>query len=156
FKGGVGRTMALVNIGAALAANGKRVLLVDFDLEAPGLDTFDLPKSKEPVPGLVEFVSEYLATDSAPDARLFIYESAGVGKGGGHLWIMPSGRRDATYEHRLAAIDWQSLYRDRDGYLLFEDLKAQWRAELVPDYVLIDSRTGHTETLGICTRQLPD
>ena len=37
-----------------------------------------------------------------------------------------------------------------------EDLKAQWRATISPDYVLIDSRTGHTDVGGICTRQLPD
>jgi cellulose biosynthesis protein BcsQ len=42
FKGGVGRTMSLVNVGVALAAKGRRVLLVDFDLEAPGIPTFDL------------------------------------------------------------------------------------------------------------------
>ena len=48
------------------------------------------------------------------------------------------------------------LYEKRDGYLLFEDLKAQWEQAINPDYVLIDSRTGHTDTGGICTRQLPD
>ena len=42
------------------------------------------------------------------------------------------------------------------GYLMFEDLKAQWKTLLDPDYVLIDSRTGHTDVGGICTRQLPD
>ena len=41
FKGGVGRTMALVNIAVALALHGRRVLVVDFDIEAPELDTFD-------------------------------------------------------------------------------------------------------------------
>ena len=35
-------------------------------------------------------------------------------------------------------------------------MKAQWQQVLQPDYVLIDSRTGHTDTCGICTRQLPD
>ena len=40
--------------------------------------------------------------------------------------------------------------------MLFEDLKEQWRDFLQPDYVLIDSRTGYTDTCGICTRQLPD
>ena len=34
--------------------------------------------------------------------------------------------------------------------------KKGWEAELKPDYVLIDSRTGDTDVLGICTRQLPD
>jgi cellulose biosynthesis protein BcsQ len=37
YKGGVGRTMALANVGLLAAMNGKRVLLMDWDLEAPGL-----------------------------------------------------------------------------------------------------------------------
>jgi MinD-like ATPase involved in chromosome partitioning or flagellar assembly len=40
FKGGVGRTMALVNTAHALAKQGARVLMVDFDLEAPGMTHF--------------------------------------------------------------------------------------------------------------------
>lgn len=34
---GVGRTMALANVGFLAAMAGKRVLLMDWDLEAPGL-----------------------------------------------------------------------------------------------------------------------
>ncbi len=41
FKGGVGRTLALVNVGVELVLTGRKVLLVDFDLEAPGIDTFE-------------------------------------------------------------------------------------------------------------------
>src|SRR5438270_2162491 len=37
YKGGVGRTMALANTAAMLAARGWRVLAADWDLEAPGL-----------------------------------------------------------------------------------------------------------------------
>ncbi len=40
FKGGVGRTMALVNVAHVLARSGLRVLMVDFDLEAPGMTHF--------------------------------------------------------------------------------------------------------------------
>jgi MinD-like ATPase involved in chromosome partitioning or flagellar assembly len=40
FKGGVGRTMALVNVAHVLARSGLRVLIVDFDLEAPGMTHF--------------------------------------------------------------------------------------------------------------------
>jgi MinD-like ATPase involved in chromosome partitioning or flagellar assembly len=40
FKGGVGRTMTLVNTAYALAKLGARVLMVDFDLEAPGMTHF--------------------------------------------------------------------------------------------------------------------
>src|ERR1700683_646139 len=43
FKGGTGRTMALANVAWILAANGKRVLVADWDLESPGLHRFFHP-----------------------------------------------------------------------------------------------------------------
>lgn len=46
FKGGVGRSMALANIAELLYARGLKVLMVDFDLEAPGLERyFNVPKA---------------------------------------------------------------------------------------------------------------
>ena len=156
FKGGVGRSMALANAAVELAKRGRRVLAVDFDLEAPGLDTFDALRPRDEVPGIIDFVHDYLDSNRAPDAREFLSELPAVGDRGGGLWIMPSGARKPTYAARFNDIDWVDLYEKRDGYLLFEDLKAQWEQAIHPDYVLIDSRTGHTDTGGICTRQLPD
>ena len=40
FKGGVGRSMALANVAELLLRRGLNVLMVDFDLEAPGLERF--------------------------------------------------------------------------------------------------------------------
>ena len=60
FKGGVGRTMALVNSGVELAKRGRKVLLVDFDLEAPGLDTFEAVKPKKTAPGIVRLRKKLL------------------------------------------------------------------------------------------------
>lgn len=158
FKGGVGRSMALANAAVELAKRGRRVLVVDFDLEAPGLDTFDVlrPPPGKAVPGIIDFVRGYLDVDRSPDAREFLARLPDVGDRGGELWIMPSGAQEASYAARFNEIDWAELYEKRDGYLLFEDLKAQWGKIVDPDYVLVDSRTGHTDTGGICTRQLPD
>ena len=155
FKGGVGRTMALVNTAVTLALRGRRVLVVDFDVEAPGLDTFDVLRPRQEVPGLINFVAEYLNAGQAPNVVDYIGDCPGIGQEGGKLWIMPSGRSD-TYAATLGQIDWVDLYERRDGYVLFEDLRKQWSYTLQPDYVLIDSRTGHTDSSGICTRQLPD
>src|SRR5205823_3755864 len=77
FKGGVGRTFALVNVAAELARRGRRVLLVDFDLEAPGLETFERLRPSEPHPGVVEYVKDYMLTKQPPDVRKYIY-SAGM------------------------------------------------------------------------------
>ena len=156
FKGGVGRTMALVNSGVELAKRGRKVLLVDFDLEAPGLDTFDAVKTKKTAPGIVDFVRKYLDTGQAPQVDGYLQKCPDVGDDGGELWLMPAGTRKAAYAEYFRGIDWGDLYERRDGFLLFEDLKAQWKGTVQPDHVFVDSRTGHTDVGGICTRQLPD
>ena len=155
FKGGVGRSMALVNVAATLALRGRRVLAVDFDVEAPGLDTFDVLRTRAEVPGVVDFVRRYLESGEAPDVTEYIGKCPDIGDENGSLWLMPSGKSD-SYSANFNQIDWVDLYDRHDGYLLFEDLKEQWKRTIRPDYVLIDSRTGHTDTCGICTRQLPD
>ncbi len=156
FKGGVGRTMALVNSAVELANRGRRVLAVDFDLEAPGLDSFGILRPEKPTLGLVDFVREYLESGQAPDSRDFMYRAPEVGQKGGELWIMPAGASRKDYGVRFRDVDWAELYDRYDGYLLFEDLKAQWEKNLGANWVFVDSRTGHTDTGGICTRQLPD
>jgi tetratricopeptide (TPR) repeat protein len=49
YKGGVGRSMALLNMAYYLQARGRHVLIVDLDLEAPGASGF-LHRSKELMP----------------------------------------------------------------------------------------------------------
>ncbi len=156
FKGGVGRTMALVNTAVDLANRGRRVVAVDFDLEAPGLDSFTLLRPSKPGPGLIDFVHQFRETGQSPDVADFVYRASKIGKDGGELWVMPAGTGRDDYGVRFRDLDWAELYDRYDGYLLFEDLKAQWEKSLKADWVFVDSRTGHTDTGGICTRQLPD
>jgi len=62
FKGGTGRTMALANVAWILAANGKRVLVADWDLESPGLHRFLQPfmdARASDRPGIVDLVRGY-------------------------------------------------------------------------------------------------
>ena len=40
YKGGVGRSMALANVAEWLYLQGLRVVIIDWDLEAPGLESF--------------------------------------------------------------------------------------------------------------------
>lgn len=148
--------MAMMNSAFALVTEGKKVLVVDFDLEAPGLDTFALPNSPNKNQGVVDFVCDYIKTGIVPEINEYAFRSSTDDSSGGELWLMPAGRRDEKYSDLMNSISWRELYDKRDGYLLLEDLKAQWKNYLKPDYVLIDSRTGHTDEGGICTRQLPD
>lgn len=153
YKGGVGRTMALVNVAVAEAKLGKKVLVIDFDLEAPGLPSYKAFENPACDRGIVDYITAYRSTGMAPNAAEYITQCDIEGS---PVWLMPAGRHTQRgYTDALNAIDWQELYEHQEGYLMFEDLKRQWEA-MGFDYVLIDSRTGHTDVGGICTRQLPD
>src|SRR5262245_66002017 len=83
--------MATVNVALELARTGARVLLVDFDLEAPSLMTFNLAGTKHPHKGVVDYVLAYLEGGAAPDLREFMCESESFPDTGGQLWVMPAG-----------------------------------------------------------------
>jgi MinD-like ATPase involved in chromosome partitioning or flagellar assembly len=161
FRGGVGRTTALMNVAWELARRGRKVLLVDFDLESPDLTTFPGFARPEPQAGLVEYVTAYREKGLAPDITEYLYPLEPVGPKQGRLWVMPAGRykgfgyNDKKYWEAMEEIDWQSLYNQQEGYLFFEDTCLQWEA-LGVDYVLIDTHAGRTTSLGITTRQLAD
>ncbi|MEV6400985.1 FxSxx-COOH system tetratricopeptide repeat protein [Streptomyces sp. NPDC051907] len=63
YKGGTGRTMALANTAWIMASSGKRVLVVDWDLDAPGLDLFLHPfldqDKLRTTPGVLDLVSRF-------------------------------------------------------------------------------------------------
>jgi MinD-like ATPase involved in chromosome partitioning or flagellar assembly len=156
YKGGVGRTLALANVAIEHARLGKKVLVVDFDLEAPGLSTlapFDQAADSQ---GLIDFVEQYQISRAVPDVSKYIYTCKFQSEAKGFsIDVMPAGCGSEGYSEAYSAIDWNSLYESDDGFLFMEDMRAQWEA-LKYDYVYIDSRTGHTDSGGICTRQLPD
>ncbi len=157
YKGGVGRTMALANVAVLLALRGKRVLVVDFDLEAPGLASYGALGCAQGHKGLLDYVETYRESLVAPDVSKYIVKCPLRDRQS--VWLMPAGRSNtADYTDRLNRLDWDKLYRDEAGYLMFEDLKKQWANFQTKgfDYVLIDSRTGHTDVGGICTRHLPN
>ena len=158
YKGGVGRTLALANVAAHLSMRRKRVLIVDFDLEAPGITTLNFCANARSKPGVVDFIHAYLDSGTAPSAANYIHSclfQCIESDEEYELHVMPAGDQSASYGANFAKIDWRALYEENDGFLLMEDLRAQW-ITLGYDYVLIDSRTGLTDVSGICTRQIPD
>src|SRR3954454_2367247 len=63
YKGGTGRSMALANVAWLLASSGKRVLAIDWDLEAPGLHRYFEPfltdKTLAQSTGIIDFVRDF-------------------------------------------------------------------------------------------------
>lgn len=164
FKGGVGRTMTLANVGWRLAArHGLDVVLVDWDLEAPGLHTFfDIPRERlASARGLLDYFDDWarLASEGAPSPPTvtdYVLRVDGPewSPPHGSLSLVLAGRMDAHYGPRVHQFDVRRLYRDHAGAAAVEHL----RAGLVERFgmVLVDSRTGLTDIGGVCTVQLPD
>jgi MinD-like ATPase involved in chromosome partitioning or flagellar assembly len=169
YKGGTGRTMALANVGWILASNGFDVLLIDWDLEAPGLHRFIRPflidSELTATPGLIDFVWESVRvsmtpTDGAPPAAKFpsLDDYAVVldhdFADGGTLSYIPAGRQDENYAQRVNTFNWDDFYQRFRGGKVMQAERDALRTKY--DYILIDSRTGVSDTSGICTVQMPD
>jgi len=154
YKGGVGRSMALANIACLLAEDAEhpqRVLLWDFDLEAPGLHRIFPPR--QPVRfGFLDMAFEYAKGGGVPDVKEYIYSSEIP-----MLDVLPAGRVDDTYCQRLEQMNWPGLFTEdatSPGAFFGGLIEAIRRLEY--DYVLIDSRTGLNDHASICTQVLPD
>ena len=175
YKGGTGRSMLLANAAMVLASNDRKVAVIDWDLEAPGLHRYFRPFLADPelnaTLGLIDMLSGYWdalveldgAADPPPDGwaqryldiyRYAVTLSLPCTEGGGSLVFMPAGRQNTGYGNRVSAFDWDAFYADAGGRGFVEALAQRLRAEF--DYVLIDSRTGVSDTAGICTIHLPD
>ncbi|MCC8991524.1 MAG: AAA family ATPase [Streptococcus sp.] len=162
YKGGVGRTLALANCARVLAAGGKQVLLMDFDLEAPGLQHFEVfrpKKAKEDtaLSGFSEYLEECLKNGPPSALTSYIHESQGHKVDKGKIWLMPAGRHEEPgYLSFLNGKSWSDFYSLQEGYKILENLRGQIVEEYRPDYVLMDARTGLSEIGGIATHQLAD
>src|SRR5262245_42454433 len=172
YKGGTGRSMTLANIAWILASNGKRVLAVDWDLEAPGLHRYFAPflsdKDLTGSEGLIDLLLEFRdATaigvpgesddkwhEAYADISPYVVSLDWDFPRNGTLDLLPAGRQGASYSARVNSFDWVEFYERRGGGVFLETIKEKMRADY--DYVLIDSRTGVSDTSGICTVQMPD
>lgn len=155
YKGGVGRTSALVNVAVRLAKRGKRVFILDFDLEAPGVESYPLFEDKEPHNGIVEYIESFMQSAEVPPVNEYVVEAT-CRATPGKIFVMRAGKKDQSYQTALSRLDWKVFYRQKKGYLFIENLKGAIRDHFNPDYVLVDSRTGLTDVSGICTIQLPN
>jgi len=172
YKGGTGRTMALANVAWILAANDKRVLVADWDLESPGLHRFFHPfldgNEVRDASGIVDLIRQYeRAAAKAADhdeAASLVAECARVQQhalslnwdfpGRGSLAFLSAGRQNRDYGLTLAALDWDNFYEGLRGAEFLKAVRADMKRHY--DYVLIDSRTGLSDVADICTVHLPD
>jgi len=185
FKGGVGRTMALANVAYLAAYSGKRVLIMDWDLEAPGLAYYfrgfiNAEQNDEirKAPGVLNVLWDWSqqATTSAPQALETLitrFDSGEVFD----ACVRPIMEADFLPSH--SALDYigagspsidsqqprayEQALSDFSWQGFFQAASGgvvidAWRswAKRNYDLVLVDSRTGLADAAGVCTMQLPD
>jgi hypothetical protein len=149
YKGGTGRSMALANVAWILASHGRRVLTVDWDLEAPGLHRYFWPflTDKELTghesQGLIDLMVDFsvqMATpqQTRPDERWYQSyaditrwskrlqwpsgEPVRMGLNGS-INFVPAGRQDAQYATRVNSFDWSNFYERLNGGAFVDALR---------------------------------
>lgn len=179
YKGGTGRSMAVANIACLLSHRvtdlSQRILVVDWDLEAPGLYRFFTPDSEQAGdanhPGVLDY---FYALQQLLSEKAELYEKiaavegwrvldkalpldnyiiSDIVPGAPRVDLMKAGRFfDDQYAELLGSFDWAGFY-DQFGSAIgaFRDLLMSRYT-----YCLIDSRTGFTDISGICTMLLPE
>lgn len=166
-KGGSGRTLTLANVAALLVRLGHDVLVLDLDLEAPGVpEAFGLQGAVLDKDGLVEHARKWLTArpaadppklpiieidhelSAAPRARLRLIQAGNYHdpeKYDQYASLMSEGLLESLYPlpgSRSASPGDPDEIEYIENYTAFwNDLRDQIAAD-PPDYLFVDSRTG--------------
>ena len=150
LKGGVGRSTALMLWGRDLVRQGYTVLLLDLDLEAPGLGPHMLSAEAHPDYGLLDWLVEDLVGNASRSiVSEMVAESPLVDQPG--LWVAPAvGAKSKRYPDNVVAKLARAYLEGDDGSSFARRLQRMVAAlehEIEPDVVLVDSRAGLHETV---------
>ncbi len=168
YKGGVGRSQLVANLAAYFCYHQKKkVLLIDWDLEAPGLHFYFGKKYKDiSCKGLIDLFQDYIklrrkgveiqSAEELPKftndyvANLLTFEK-------GRIDLIPAGQYVdlAAYKATCIDFDWYEFYEVFGGKRYIEYLKMELK-KLDYDFIFIDSRTGLNDYSNICNIQFPD
>jgi hypothetical protein len=146
--------MAVANVGAWLARWGQRVLVIDWDLEAPGIERYFagwISQTRPQRQGIMDLIEAFCAEQPLPWRQCLLRAELPRSR---PVDILPAGYDDDQYAQRLRSLDWENLFAEFGFGNYLERMLDEWISEY--DFVLVDSRTGITDIGGICTIHLPD
>jgi MinD-like ATPase involved in chromosome partitioning or flagellar assembly len=155
FKGGVGRTTALVSCAWQLAREGKRIVALDLDLEAPGLSALlDVETDR----GVLDVVIDHLATGHV-DLQNAYGTARSLGEQASLVTVLPAGKLNLSFIEKLGRLDFVAtdpwnMTSQSPVELALSALLEAIRRELKPDYILIDSRAGLHDLAGLSLHRL--
>lgn len=159
LKGGVGRSTALCMTAWGLAQRGKKVLLIDFDLESPGLSSLVLPPNRGADFGVVDWLLEDAVGQGADILPRMVSASPLAETTIGAIRVATAmGVGELNYLAKLSR-----AYADVPGAsgpqrmgARMRKLVEQLEATEEPDVVLIDSRAGLHDLAAVSITGLAD
>lgn len=154
LKGGVGRSTALAVTASDLARRNKNILVIDLDLEAPGVGDMLLDDERVPRFGTVDYLVEN-GLGGVHDRYLqdFVGTSPLTTPGGGRVDVMPALGRQ-SFEHpfntlpKLSRAMIEDIGSDGGSVAVavqIADMIRRFTGRDSYDVVLIDSRAGLSE-----------
>ena len=158
MKGGVGRSTAVAACATALAQAGRRVLVLDLDLESPGLSASLLPPDRQPAFGITDWLVEDLVDNGEAVSGALSALCPLSGASSGEIRVVPAhGREPGEYLSKLGRI-WMPKFVEGGRRQVWserlERLIRELEQEHQPDMVLIDSRAGIDEVASACITDL--
>ena len=139
-KGGTGRSTTAAVLAWHLAKRGENVLVVDLDLESPGISSAMLDHSTRPDYGVVDWFVEDLVGQGDPLIEDMIARPSWQQDLPGDVCIVPAhGARPGEYLAKLGR-----LYMDTDVRWTqrLEGMLQKLRHSTKPSIVLLESRSG--------------
>lgn len=157
LKGGVGRSTALAMLAYRLARDGKRVLLIDFDLESPGLSGLLLPPERVAACGLVDwFVEDAVGQGDLVLGDLLSDSPLADNTSGSIRVAAAMGNGESSYMSKLARVygDVPTASGPQRFAQRMERIVQTLEAQEGPDVVLIDSRAGLHDVAAVAISRL--
>jgi hypothetical protein len=156
LKGGVGRSTALVAWSQHLATLGERVLVIDLDLESPGVSSSLLPPNSTSF-GVVDWLVEDAVGQADDELLRLMIGSSKVNAGNGEIFVVPcGGSTDLRYLAKLSRAYLEVPTKDGSRSLAHRvaTLVDELERMITPTVVLIDSRAGLHDLAGVATSRL--
>jgi hypothetical protein len=158
LKGGVGRSTALALFAQHLAAGGKNVLVLDLDLESPGVGSLLLPSDAFPPSGLVDwFVEDAVRAADAALLDDLTAVSPLAESTEGQIRVAPAhGAEEIAYIPKLARVtlDVRRPVGMEGFSTRLHRLIESLELHLKPDVVLLDSRAGLHDVAAVSLTRL--
>jgi len=151
LKGGVGRSTALAVVAVEFARTGRNVLVIDLDLEAPGIGCALLSADRLPNLGVVDFLVEN-GIGGIDEAQLSDFVGLSDLTGAGRVDVVPALGLDSmrTPENILPKLARAMIedVKEGDTITVAEQIAVmidRLTARSQYDVVLVDSRAGLAE-----------